>query len=83
MKEDPMRAWDKPDLPRLSRDNASELKVLGIESISLIPVDFPLTSKQIIIRDATASGQSYLAPDLARLLRCFGPRPVIWTSKQQ
>ena len=38
-----------------------------------IPADFPLTSKQVIIRDATASGQPYVAPDLARLLRCCGP----------
>ena len=31
----------------------SELKALGIESISMIPADFPLASKQIMIRDAT------------------------------
>jgi Domain of unknown function(DUF2779) len=60
-------------LPRLAQDNASNLKALGIESISLIPAGFPLTSKQIIIRDATASGQPYVAPDLAGLLRSCGP----------
>jgi Domain of unknown function(DUF2779) len=39
----------------------------------LIPADFPLTSKQIIIRDATASGQLYVAPELAGLLRSCVP----------
>lgn len=60
-------------LPRLSQARASELKARGIEAISAIPADFPLTSKQVIIRDATASGRPYVAPDLARLLRGYGP----------
>jgi hypothetical protein len=60
-------------LPRLSAPRMSELKALGIESISAIPADFPLTSKQAIIRDATASRQPYVAPDLARLLGGYGP----------
>ncbi len=60
-------------LPRLSQDNASKLKALGIESISSIPADFPLTPKQIIIRDATASGHPYVALNLADLLSKCGP----------
>ena len=60
-------------LPRLSQARASELKARGIESISAIPADFPLTSKQVIIRDATASGKPYIATDLGRLLDAFGP----------
>jgi hypothetical protein len=60
-------------LPRLSPARASEVKARGIEAISAIPADFPLTSKQVIIRDATASGRPYVAPDLARLLRGYGP----------
>jgi hypothetical protein len=60
-------------LPRLSQARASELKALGIDSISAIPADFPLTLKQAIIRDATASGRPYVAPDLARLLQGCGP----------
>jgi hypothetical protein len=60
-------------LPRLSQARVSELKVHGIESISLIPADFPLASKQMIIRDATASGQPYVALDLAGLLSRCGP----------
>jgi hypothetical protein len=68
----------KPDdwiayLPRLTPTRASELKALGIESISAIPADFPLTSKQVIIRDAMASGRPFVAPDLARLLHGYGP----------
>jgi len=69
---------DKPDdwiahLPRLSQARAGELKVLGIEAISAIPADFPLSWKQGIIRDATASGQPYISPDLVHLLGNFGP----------
>ena len=60
-------------LPRLSATRASQLKALGIEAISGIPADFPLTAQQAIIRDATASGVPYLAPDLARLLAGYGP----------
>jgi Domain of unknown function(DUF2779) len=60
-------------LPRLSQARASELKAHRIESISAIPADFPLTSKQVIIRDATASGKPYIATDLGRLLDAFGP----------
>jgi Domain of unknown function(DUF2779) len=59
--------------PRLSQTRASELKMRGIESITAIPADFPLTSKQLIIRDVTASGKPYIAADLGRLLHTFGP----------
>jgi hypothetical protein len=60
-------------LPRLSQSRASELKARGIESISAVPADYPLTSKQVIIRDATTSGKPYIATDLGRLLDAFGP----------
>jgi hypothetical protein len=60
-------------LPRLSQTRRSELKALGIEAISEIPEDFPLSGKQAIIRDATASGRPYVAQDLARLLGGYGP----------
>jgi Domain of unknown function(DUF2779) len=60
-------------LPYLSQPQVNELKAVGIESISCIPADFPLTPKQIIIRDATATGQPYLAPDLASRLDGYGP----------
>ncbi len=69
---------DKPadwiaHLPRLTLARRQELEALGIHAISAIPSEFPLTSKQAIIRDATASGQPYVAPGLAGLLRRFGP----------
>ncbi len=69
---------DKPTdwisyLPRLTAARASDLKALGIMAISAIPMDFPLTSKQTVIRDATLSGQPFIAPDLPRLLHGFGP----------
>jgi hypothetical protein len=60
-------------LPRLSEARASELKTQGVESISAIPPDFPLTWKQVIIRDATVSRKPYIATDLGRLLDAFGP----------
>jgi hypothetical protein len=60
-------------LPRLSHASASELKALGIDAISAIPPDFPLSSKQVIIRNAIASGKPYVAEDLQPLLRSFGP----------
>jgi hypothetical protein len=60
-------------LPRLSKARESELKTQGVESISAIPAEFPLTSKQVIIRDATVSRKPYIATDLGRLLDAFGP----------
>ncbi len=60
-------------MPRLSARQAEELEDLGIESIAAIPADFRLTAKQAIIRDTTASGTPYIAPDLHRLLHQFGP----------
>ena len=46
---------------------------MGIESISAIPPDFPLSWKQAIIRDATSSGKPFVSPDLGDLLKEFGP----------
>jgi hypothetical protein len=60
-------------LPRLSHASATQLKALGIDTISAIPPDFPLSSKQVIMRDAIVSGQPYVAKDLKQLLQLFGP----------
>ena len=60
-------------LPRLSQSQRDELRTMGIESISAIPPDFPLSSKQAIIRDATASGKLFVSPNLGDLLKEFGP----------
>ena len=67
---------DKPSdwiayMPRLKAERRQELEALGIEAISAIPPDFPLTGKQTIIRDAIVSGQPYVATDLAGRLREF------------
>jgi hypothetical protein len=69
---------DKPTdwvahLPRLSAASASQLKALGIEAISLIPPDFPLSAKQMIIRAAWVSGRPYVATDIQEKLQHFGP----------
>ena len=69
---------DKPadwvrHLPHLSAARAADLKAVGVEAISAIPATFPLTPKQAIVRDATASGQPCVSPDLARRLHGFGP----------
>jgi hypothetical protein len=60
-------------MPRLSPTQAESLKALGIEAISAIPADFPLTARQTTIRDAIATGRPFIAPDLARLLRSYDP----------
>jgi len=60
-------------MPRLSQRQADALKSLGIEAISAIPPDFPLTSRQTVIRDAVATGRTFVAPDIARLMRGYGP----------
>ncbi|MGH7043693.1 MAG: DUF2779 domain-containing protein, partial [Acetobacteraceae bacterium] len=49
------------------------LKARGIEAISSIPPDFLLTARQAIIREAIATGQPFVAPDLKRLLQNYGP----------
>ena len=60
-------------MPRLTAAQADRLDALGVTAISAIPSEFPLAGKQAIIRDAIASGQPYVAPDLARLLHRFRP----------
>ncbi len=69
---------DKPSdwvfhMPRLTAPQLAALEELGVVSISGIPDTFSLTERQGIIRDATVSGQTYVAPGLARALRDFGP----------
>jgi hypothetical protein len=79
--------WDRctahkpPDwvhyLPRRTQAQLDELKARGIEAISAIPADFPLTARQTVVRDATATGWPFVASDLRRLLRGYGP-PVCY-----
>jgi Domain of unknown function(DUF2779) len=60
-------------LPRLSAASASQLKALGVDAISSIPPDFPLSAKQMIIRAAWVSGRPYVATDIQEKLQHFGP----------
>jgi hypothetical protein len=60
-------------LPRLMPKQAASLAALGIEAISAIPPEFPLSWQQSVIRGVLATGQPYVAPDLTRLLGGYGP----------
>lgn len=60
-------------LPRLTAQQAAGLRELGVESITSIPTDFPLSTNQVRIRDALTSGRASIAPDLATRLKSFGP----------
>lgn len=69
---------DKPEdwivhLPRLSAAKREELTARGIEAISAIPADYPLSAGQARIRDALVSGKPYISANLASLLQGFGP----------
>ena len=71
-------AGDKPAdwilrLPRLSEDGAERLRTMGIDAVSAIPADFPLTGKQAAMREAIVSGRPWVADDLRRQLEPFGP----------
>jgi hypothetical protein len=60
-------------MPYLARARAEDLKALGIDAISAIPPDFPLTARQAIIREAITTGRPFVAPDLGCLLSAYGP----------
>jgi hypothetical protein len=75
--------WDRctaskpPDwvfyMPNFKAGRRAELQALGVESISAIPDDFPLSSRQRIVRDVTRSGKPFVASDLSQRLDGFGP----------
>jgi len=60
-------------LPNLKPGKRAELKALGVERISAIPDDFPLSSRQKLVRDVTRSGKLFVARDLSERLNGFGP----------
>ena len=60
-------------LPRVGEWRMAELKGAGIESISAIPADFPLTESQAIIRDVLVTGRPFVSPELGQMLAGFGP----------
>jgi Domain of unknown function(DUF2779) len=67
------RSCRTPSSDGVQADRANQLQALGIDAISSIPPDFPLTAKQVIIRDALVSGRPYVAKDLQKRLQFFGP----------
>lgn len=60
-------------LPHLGAARREELKTSGVESITAIPDDFPLSERQAIIRNVLRSGKPFVAEDLSERLRTFGP----------
>lgn len=60
-------------MPKLNASRRAELDTLGVQSISAIPDDFPLSPRQRIVRDVTRTGMPYVASELARRLKSFGP----------
>ena len=60
-------------LPRLSAARQDELNALGVESISAIPDDFPLSRRQAIIRDVTRNKKPWVDSQLSDRLKSFGP----------
>jgi hypothetical protein len=60
-------------MPNLTAARRAELKALGVESISAIPDDFPLSPRQEIIRDVTRNGKPFVAQALSKRLAGFGP----------
>ncbi len=60
-------------MPNFNGARRAELQALGVESISAIPDDFPLSPRQAIIRDATRNGKPFVSSDLSGRLEGFGP----------
>ena len=75
--------WDrctagKPDdwiyyLPRLSHQRFDALTDLGIEAITNIPEEFPLTQNQDQARTAIRTDELVVSPDLGKALQGYGP----------
>ena len=58
-------------LPRMSSKRLAKMKAEGIESVSKIPPEFPLTAQHAIIRDVLVSGRPFVAAGLSKLLKGF------------
>ena len=59
-------------LPRLGRDRYDELLQLGIEAISAIPSDFPLSNRQALIRDVLVTNKPFVSTELGDYLQGSG-----------
>ena len=60
-------------MPNFTAKQRVEVQALGVESISAIPDDFHLSSRQKIVRDVTRNGKLFVASDLSQRLDGFGP----------
>jgi uncharacterized protein DUF2779 len=60
-------------MPHFNAGRRAELQALGVESISAIPGDFRLSTRQEIVRDVTRNGKPFVASDLSERLDGFGP----------
>lgn len=56
-------------LPRLTGWRQDELLKLGIKDVREIPENFPLTTRQELVRQTIVSGQEYLSSELKEYLR--------------
>lgn len=61
-------------LPRFSAEKMDELAAEGIEAISEIPEDFPLSKTQDRVRQVHVSGRGYVAPELRDALSGLSER---------
>jgi hypothetical protein len=69
---------DKPadwilHLPRLRAARVAVLREAGIERITEIPEDFPVSALQARIREVLRSGRTFISPELDAALAGFGP----------
>jgi len=53
------------EIPKLHKNKSDLLESDGIDSIVDVPVDFPLTGRQAIVRDAVVNDEEYISEDLA------------------
>ena len=60
-------------LPHLSQSRVDSLRAIGVEAISDIPTDFPLTAHQVNIKNATRTGKPWISPELPNLLSPYEP----------
>ena len=56
------------DIPRLSQKKVNVLKELGISRVEEVPGDFELTANQARVRQAVATGQPWVSPELKQHL---------------
>ena len=56
------------ELPRLHKNRRQALEAAGVTTIPEVPVDFPLTERQTIVRDTVVNGVEYISDALFHAL---------------